>query len=90
MIGRMGLIHGLIAALLAISASLTLIGGAPEFSPVLLVAFCFGLAMTALSVIYSSLISRHFGQKRQSVLLAGLADGSGAREKSGAPAKAMP
>ena len=37
-------------------------------------AFCFGLAMTALSVIYSSLISKHFGR----------------REKSGAPAKAVP
>jgi MFS family permease len=78
MIGRMGLIHGLIAALLAISASLTLIGGAPEFSPVLLVAFCFGLAMTALSFIYSSMFSRHFDQKRQSVFFrAGLAAGSG-------------
>jgi len=49
MIGRMGHIRGLILVLLAISASLTLIGTASGFSAVLLGAFCFGLAMTTLS-----------------------------------------
>lgn len=78
-IGRMGLKRSLIAALLAMAATLSIIGGATRFSAVLAGAFFFGFAMTALSVIYSSVISGHFGQKRQSVFfLAGLADGGGA------------
>jgi fucose permease len=78
-IGRMGLKRSLMTALLGIAAALSIIGGARGFPAVLLGAFCFGLAMTALSVIYSCIISGHFGQKRQSVFfLTGLADGSGA------------
>lgn len=78
-IGRTGLRRALAGALLAVAAALSIIGGAIGFPMVLLGAFGFGLAMAALAVVYSSVISAHFGDKRQSVFfLAGLADGSGA------------
>lgn len=77
-IGLIGLDRALRTVLLAVAVALCLIGGASGFALTLLGAFCFGLAMTALNVIYSSVISGHFDQKRQSVFfLAGLADGGG-------------
>ena len=78
-IGSMGLRRALVGALLAVAAAMSVIGSAAGFPMVLVGAFCFGLAMSALNVVFSSIISAHFGDKRQSVFfLAGLADGSGA------------
>ena len=78
-IGSIGLRRALVGALLAVVAAMSVIGSAVGFSMVLVGAFCFGLAMSALNVVFSSIISAHFGDKRQSVFfLAGLADRSGA------------
>ncbi len=78
MIGRLGLKRSAMVALSIAGAALILIGGASKFSLVLFSVVFFGLAIAALVVIGSSIISGHFGKNRQSVFfLAGLSDAGG-------------
>jgi MFS transporter, FSR family, fosmidomycin resistance protein len=73
-----GLKRSAIVALGAAAFSLVLIGSAHHFQFVLIGSGLLGLAIVALVVIVSSLVSRHFQARRQSVfLLTGLSDASG-------------
>lgn len=77
-IGRLGLRRSAMVAVLIIGVTLLVIGGAQKFSLVLVSAFFFGLAIAAVVVIISSIISGHFGDKRQSVFfLSALSDAGG-------------
>lgn len=79
MIARLGLKRAAIAGLFLAGGALLAIGDARSFLLVLLGAFFFGLAIFALVVIGSSIISGHFAEKRQSIfLLSGLSDAGGA------------
>ncbi len=78
-IARLGIRYGTVVALVFLAGTLTVIGMAPSFPVVLLGAFCFGLALSALNVICNALISNHFSDKRQSVFFVmGLCDSGGA------------
>jgi fucose permease len=73
-----GLNRGAVIALGLAGSSLLLIGFAHQFSTVLVATGLLGLAIVALVVIVSSIITRHFNERRQSVfLLSGLSDASG-------------
>jgi MFS family permease len=73
-----GLNRGAVIALGMAGTSLLLIGFTREFAIVLIATGMLGLAIVALVVITSSIITRHFPERRQSVfLLSGLSDASG-------------
>jgi fucose permease len=79
LIGQVGLKRAAIATLACLMLALVMIGSAERFSVVLLGAFWLGLSMAANVVICSSIITGHFGEKRQSVfLLSGILDSTGA------------
>lgn len=78
LLGLAGLKRSAMAALTIAGVSLFLVGLAHSFSIVLVGAALLGLAITALVVIISSMVSGHFYARRQSVfLLTGLSDASG-------------
>ena len=78
LLALIGLSRGAVIALAIAGTSLLLIGFAHQFGTVLLATGLLGLAIVALVVIVSSIISRHFNERRQSVfLLSGLSDASG-------------
>ena len=73
-----GLRRSAMIALVLVGASLILIGFAHAFIAVLVGSALLGLAIVALVVIISSIVSGHFSTRRQSVfLLSGLSDASG-------------
>jgi MFS family permease len=73
-----GLKRSAMIALITAAVSLTLIGLTHNFSFVLAGAGLLGLAIVALVVVVSSMISGHFQARRQSVfLLTGLSDAGG-------------
>jgi len=78
LLAMIGLNRGAVIALAMAATSLALIGFAHQFSTVLMATGLLGLAIVALVVIISSIISLHFSARRQSVfLLSGLSDASG-------------
>jgi fucose permease len=78
LLAMIGLNRGAVIALAMAATSLGLIGFAHHFSTVLWATGLLGLAIVALVVIVSSIITRHFSARRQSVfLLSGLSDASG-------------
>jgi fucose permease len=73
-----GLKRAAMGALALAACSLVLIGSTRTFTPVLVGTGLLGLAIVALVVIVSSMVSKHFYARRQSVfLLTGLSDASG-------------
>jgi MFS family permease len=73
-----GLKRAAVGALAIACGSLLLIGFTQSFTVVLLAAGLLGLGIVAIVVIISSLVSGHFGARRQSVfLLSGLSDAGG-------------
>ncbi|MGH9511423.1 MAG: MFS transporter [Terriglobales bacterium] len=78
LLARAGLRRSAVVALTLAAISLLLIGHTHNFTFVLLGTGLLGLAIVALVVIVSSIISRHFQARRQSVfLLTGLSDAGG-------------
>src|SRR5262249_15325503 len=72
---RIGLDRGAVIALGLAGTSLVMIGFAHQFTIVLIASGMLGLAIVSLVVIVSSIITRHFAERRQSIfLLSGLSD----------------
>ncbi len=77
-IAAIGLKRSAMFALALAATVLIVIGGAHEFSAVLLCAGLFGFSIIALVVIENSIVSGHFREKRQSVFfITSLSDSGG-------------
>ena len=77
-IAKIGLKRSAIGGLGLAGAMLVLVGEARHFGVILVAAGLFGFSIIGLVVVGSSIVSRHFAERRQSVfLITGLSDSSG-------------
>jgi fucose permease len=77
-IGRAGFRNAAAGSVALLAAGSLTIAVAPRFAVVLGGAFLFGLAIAALVVVCNSIISEHFGERRQSVFsVFGIFDAAG-------------
>ncbi|MFN7992712.1 MAG: MFS transporter [Bryobacteraceae bacterium] len=78
-IGRAGFRRAAAGSIALLAVGLLTIAAAPRFAAVLAGAFLFGLAISALVVVCNSIVSEHFGERRQSVFsVFGILDAVGA------------
>ena len=77
-IHRFGLKYSAMVACVIAATAMLVVAEAPRFFLVLIGAVMFGFAISAMVVIDSSIVARHFTERRQSVfLLTGLSDAGG-------------
>jgi len=77
-VDRLGLKRATVVTLVCLACSVAFIGAAWSFRLVLVDAFLFGLAVAALTVVYSAMTCECYPEKRQSVfLISGIAGGVG-------------
>ncbi len=77
-IAILGLKRAALVALTVAASALLVIGSAHHFGIILIIAPLYGFSIIALVVVSNSLVSRHFGEMRQSVFfVTGLSDAGG-------------
>ena len=65
----LGLKRAASGTLLVLGLGMSIVGGAPLFGVLLIGCFLFGMGMNWMTIVYSTLISSHFQERRQSLFL---------------------
>ena len=66
---RLGLKRAASGTFLVLGLGMSIVGGAPRFWVLLVGCFLFGAGMNWMTIVYSTLISSHFQERRQSLFL---------------------